>query len=152
MPSDMLQEDETMNIDILLDSDASASEVVTVAAVAREEGIQGSVQPAWSSRGLEESPWVICLLMPVGVFLSAFLSAAGKDAYAGIRRLISRLFGARRNTNGSVEFWDDKTKTHIILSADLSEEAYAQLAQKGVEQLMGGYWTWDSGVSEWKRL
>ena len=144
-----------MNINILLDSDASASEAATVEAVAREEGIHGSVQPTWSVRGLE-SPWAICLMVPIGVFFSAFLSVvgkeAGKDAYAGIRRLASRLFGARRNTNGSVEFWDDKTKTHIILTADLPEEAYAQLAQKGVEQLTGGYWTWDSKVNEWKRL
>ena len=145
-----------VNIDILLESDASDSEVAAVKAVAREEGIHGSVQTTWSSRGLEESPWVICLLAPFGVFFSAFFSTvgkeAGRDAYRGIRRLTSRLFGARRNSNGSVELWDDNTRTHIILTADLPEEAYAQLAQKGLEQLKGGYWTWDSNLKEWRRL
>ena len=148
-------EDNGMKVDILLDLDASASEVAAVKAIAREEGIHGSVQATWSSRGLE-SPWVICLLAPVGIFFSAFFSTvgkeAGKDAYQGIRRLTSRLFGARRNSNGSVELWDDNTRTHVILTADLPEEAYAQLALKGLRQMQGGYWTWDSKLKEWKRL
>ena len=148
-------EDNGMKVDILLDLDASASEVAAVKAIAREEGIHGSVQATWSSRGLE-SPWVICLLAPVGIFFSAFFSTvgkeAGKDAYQGIRRLTSRLFGARRNSNGSVELWDDNTRTHVILTADLPEEAYAQLALKGLGQMQGGYWTWDSKLKEWKRL
>ena len=149
-------EDNGMNIDILLDSDASASEVAAVKVVAREEDIHGSVQATWSSRGLEESPWVICLLAPVGVFFYAFFSTVGKeagsDAYQGIRRLTSRLFAARRNSNGCVELWDDDTGTHIILTADLPEEAYSQLAQKDLRQLKGGYWTWDSDLKEWMRL
>ena len=85
-------EDNGMKVDILLDLDASASEVAAVKAIAREEGIHGSVQATWSSRGLE-SPWGICLLAPVGIFFSAFFSTvgkeAGKDAYQGIRRLTS---------------------------------------------------------------
>ena len=92
----------------------------------------------------------------LGVFFSAFFSTvgkeAGRDAYKGIRRLTSRLFGARRNSNGSVELWDDNARTHIILIADLPEEAYEQLAQEGLEQLKGGYWTWDSNLKEWRRL
>ena len=149
-------EDNGMNIDILLDSDASDSEVSAVKAVVREEGIQGSIQASWSSRGLEESPWVICLLAPAGIFFSAFFSTvgkeAGKDAYQGLRRLISKLFGARRNSNGCVELWDENTRTHIILTAGLPEEAYTQFAQKGLEQIKGGYWTWDSSRMEWSRL
>ena len=151
----MLEESE-MNIDILLDLDASAAEVTAVMDVAREEGIHGSVQATWFSRVLEESPWIICLLAPVGVFFHAFFATvgkeAGKDAYEGIRRLTSRLVGARRSSNGSVELWDDNTRTHIILISGLPEEAYKQLAQKGLEQLKGGYWTWDSKLKEWRRL
>ena len=45
-----------MNIDILLDSNASVSEITAVTDVAREEGIQGSVEATWSSRTLEVSP------------------------------------------------------------------------------------------------
>ena len=145
-----------MSIDILLDSDASASEMASVVDVAREEGIHGSVEATLSSRSSGEIPWSIFLLAPVGVFFYKFFAAvgeeAGKDAYQGIRRLISRLFGARHNSNGSVVLLDDSTKTHIILSADLPEEAYKQLSQKGLAQLKGGYWTWDSNLEEWSRL
>ena len=145
-----------MNIDILMDSDANASEVEAVTDVAREIGIHGSVQADYSSRAAIELPWVIFLLAPVGVFFSAFFTAlgqeAGRDAYPGIRRLISRFFGARRNSNGSVVLLDENTRTHIVLDADVPEEAYRQLAQKGLEQLKGGYWTWDSKLNVWNRL
>ena len=141
-----------MNIDILLDSNASPSEVAAVEAIVREEGLHGSIEAGWSSRGLEQDPWVIFLLFPIGIFVKGFLTDAGKDAYQGIRRLTSRLFGARRNSNGCVEVWDDHTSTHIILTSNLPEEAYTQLAQIGLEQLRGGYWTWDSDSKEWTRL
>ena len=149
-------EDNSIRIDILLDSYASASEIDAVEAVAREEGILGSVQANLSSRFIGESQWVIYLSVPIGIIFYKFFGTigeeAGKDAYQGIRRLISRLFGARRNTNGCVELRDDNTRTHIILTGDLPEEAYSQLAYKGLRQLKGGYWTWDSKLKEWRRL
>lgn len=144
------------NIDILLDAQASDSEVGAVKAAAREEGIHGSVEAAWSSRGLGESPWIIILLMPLVFFLNNFLSGAaseaGKDAYQAIRRLVSMLFAARSNSNGCVEFWDEGTGTHIILPANLPVEAYVQLRQKGLEGLKRGFWTWDPDKKEWTRL
>ena len=145
-----------MNIDILLDSGASDSEVAAVMDVAREEGINGSVEATLSGRSSGEFPWTIILLASIGSFFSAFFAAvgtgAGRDAYQGIRRLTARLFGARRNLNGSVVLSDDNTRTHIVLIADLPEEAYRQLAQKGLGQLLGGYWTWNPDLKEWKRL
>ena len=142
-------------IDILLDSDASDSEVAAVMDVAREEGIESSVQANYFRKSLGELPWVIFLSVQVGVFFSAFLKAAGqeagRDAYLGIRRLVSRLYNARRNSNGSVVLLDDNTRTHITLNADLPEEAYKQLAQIDPEQLKGGYWTWDFDQKKWSQ-
>ena len=151
-----MQEGNIKNMDILLDSDASLSEITAIKDVATKEGIHGSVEATLSSRSLEISPWVIILLAPIGVFFSSFFSTIGKEAgretYQGLRRLISRLFDARRNSNGSVELSDDKTRTHIILTVDLPEKAYTQLTQKGLGQLKGGYWTWDSKLKTWNRL
>ena len=87
-----------MNIEILLDSDASAAEMAAIKAVASEEGIHGYVNATWSSRGLGDSPWVICLLVPIVIFFNAFISTvgkeAGRDAYQGLHRLITKLFRA----------------------------------------------------------
>lgn len=144
------------DIDITLDSDASDSEMDAIKAVMREEGIQGSVRATWSNRSFGEAPWIICLSAPLGVFFYRFFATlgeeAGKAAYRGIRRLISRLFGTRRNSNGCIELWDDSTRTHIIFVDNLPEKAYMQLAQIGLEQLKGGYWTWDVKDEKWTRL
>ena len=145
-----------MKVDVLLDSGASAAEVTAVTDVLRDEGMEGSVEAALSRRGAGELPWVIILLAPVAVFLSAFLKGigqeAGRDTYHGLRQLISRLFGARRNANGSVSLSDEDTRTEIVLVDDLPEEAYRQLADKSLEELKGGYWTWDPKLGRWSRL
>ena len=104
-----------MNVDILLNSDARASEVAAVKKVAREEGFCGSVQAVYASRGLGDFPWVIILLVPLSLFFKAYLEeigkAAGRDTYQGFRRLVARLFDARGNSNGSVSIEDKQTST-----------------------------------------
>ena len=145
-----------MKVDVLLDSGASAAEVTAVTDVLRNDGMEGSVEAALSSRGVGEFPWVIILLGPVAVFFSAFLTGfgqeAGRDTYQGLRRLVSSLFRARRSSNGSVTLLDENTRTHIVLTADLPEESYRQLAEMSLEQLKGGYWTWDPKLDRWSRL
>ena len=152
----MTQELIGMNIEVILDSNASDSEIEAVKAVLREEGIHGSVEASLGGRGQGEFPWVIMLLMPVASFLHGFASAfgkeAGRDAYQALRRWVSRFFAARRNSNGNVVLLDDDTATTIVFSADLPKEAYEQLTQKNLEQLKGGYWTWDSNLEKWERM
>ena len=45
---------------------------------------------------------------------------------------------------------DFETSTYIVLSDDLPEEAYRQLAELGLEQLKGGYWVWDYERNQWR--
>ncbi len=145
-----------MKVDVLLDSGASAAEITAVTDVLRDEGMEGSVKAAFSRRGADELPWVIFLMGSVAVFFTAFLKGfgqeAGRDTYQGLRRLISRLFRARRNSNGSVTLSDEDTRTEIVLVDGLPEEAYRQLAEKNLEELKGGYWTWDPKLGTWSRL
>lgn len=50
---------------------------------------------------------------------------------------------------GVIEIHDPSTRTHIILTDDLPDEAYEQLARMVPEQLQGGYWVWDDESREW---
>ena len=144
-----------LSIDILLDMEALPQEVVAVKEIAEEEGIRGSVRAAFFRKSLGDLPWVIYLLVPVLVFCSAFLKGAGqeagRDAYQGLRKFISRLYSARRDRNGSVVVRDSDTFTHIVFQDDLPEEACRQLAQIGQERLEGGYWVWDFEQGRWNR-
>ena len=147
-----MNEDCEMKIDILLDSDASATEVSAIEEIARQEGIHGSIQATYSQRSWGEVPWVVFLLASINLFFAAFIAEAGKDSYQGIRRLVSRLFKARRNSHGNIVVSDDDSGTTIVLSEDLPGEAYTQLAQKGLQQIRGGYWTWDAKANTWNRF
>ena len=140
-----------MIIEIFLDTSATDSEINAVVEAARTEGIRGSVQAVVERRGLGELPWLVVLSAPISVFVSAFFAAAGNDAYGGLRRLVSRLFRARRNSNGCVELEDNDSGTYIILTDDLPVEAYQHLAKIGLERLKGGYWVWESEHHKWKR-
>lgn len=51
--------------------------------------------------------------------------------------------------NGVIEIYDPITRTHIILTDNLPDEAYEQLAQMGPELLQGGYWVWNDEAREW---
>lgn len=145
-----------MKVDLLLDGDASAAEVSAIKDVLRDEGIEGSIEAALSRRGVGEFPWMIILLGPLAVFFKAFLEGlgqeAGRDTYQGLRRLVSKLFRARRDLNGSVSLSDEDTRTEIVLVDRLPEEAYRQLTEKSLEELTGGYWTWDPRLGTWIRL
>ena len=143
-----------LNIDILLEMEAPSQEVADVEEVARREGIRGSVRPSLIRLSQGELPWVVILLDPVAILFSAFLKGAGqeagRDAYKRLKSLVSRLYNARRNRNGSVTVEDFETSTYIVLSDDLPEEAYRQLAELGLEQLKGGYWVWDYERNQWR--
>ena len=146
-------EENTLNIEILLDAEALPHEVAAVEEVAQEEGLRAPVSASFFRNSLGDLPWVIFLLAPVSVFFSAFLTGvgqeAGRDAYQAVRRLVSQLYGARRDGQGGVAFWDSNTFTHVVLLPDLPEEAYGQLTQIGSEQLEGGYWVWDFEKKRW---
>ena len=50
---------------------------------------------------------------------------------------------------GVIEIHDPITRTHIILTDNLPDEAYERLARMVPEELEGGYWVWDDESGEW---
>ncbi len=148
-------QDDALHMQILLDSEALPHEVTAVEEIVQKEGVRCSVCAGYFRKSAGDLPWVTLLLAPIAAFLAAFLAGAGqdagRDAYQSIRRLVSRLYAARRDRNGSIVVMDDDTLTHIVLQPDLPEEAYRQLAQMDPEQLKGGHWVWDKERNHWLR-
>ena len=73
-----------LEIDVMLEMEASPEEVAAVEEVLRREGIQGTVRASFMRLSMGELPWVIYLSGPLWVFVSAFLAAAGQDAWKGL--------------------------------------------------------------------
>ena len=142
-----------LNIDIVLEMGASPDEVADVEEVLRKEGIRGTVRASHIRLSVGELPWVIFLSASFFVFYVEFLRGAGqeagRDAWKGLRKLVSHLYGARRNKRGSITIRTTDKLTIISLQDDLPEEAYKQLAQIASDRLKGGNWIWDSDQNRW---
>ncbi len=134
------------NFEISMDEEASAAEVEAVAAVFKRAGFDGPASASVGRRSLGDLPFVIYVSAPVYVFLTAFASEAGKDAYASLKQFVLDVRAARRGREGSILVQDRENRedsTVLVLSADLPEEAFAALEDLDLEAKKGAYLVWD---------
>ena len=145
-----MAERSSLDVEWLLDRDASSDEVDAVTRIVLEEGFPGPVRAAVSQKGLEDEPWTIVALTTVALFLKGFFEEAGRTGYHDLRRLVSRLVGARRKGRGLMEISDRDSLTTIVFPPDLPEEAFKQFVGLGLENIEGKYWMWDPEDQCWK--
>ena len=138
-----------LDIEWLLDRDASADEVAAVNEVVLEEGLPGQVRATGSQKGIEDMPWIVLIVVPIIPFLKGFLEEAGQSSYKDLRRLVCRLFAARRKGQGHVEISDRDSLTTIEFPPELPEEAFKQFVKLGLENIEGKYWVWDPDQNSW---
>ena len=140
---------ERLSIDVewVLDEDASSDEVAAVQQIALEAGLSGPVTATYGRRSIEELGWIILIQTPVFFFLKSFFEEAGRDSYRGLLKLVSDLRATRQKEQGHVEISDSRT-TIVISSPDLPEEAFKQLADL-LENIEGKYLVWDPDQKSW---
>jgi hypothetical protein len=134
------------NFAVAMDEEASVAEVEAVEAVLRKAGFSEPVSPSVGRRSLGDLPFVIYVSAPVMAFLSAFMGAAGKDAYDSLKHFVRDVRAARRDRPGSIVIEDRESRedsTVLVLSADLPDEAFEALADLDFEALKGAYLVWD---------
>ena len=135
----------------ILDADATPEEIAAVTKVVLQEGLPGQVEASLQEKNLGESPWVILILAHVAFFLKPFLEEAGRHSYHDLRRLVSRLFAARREGQGHIELMQRERDfpTTIAFGRDMPEEAFKQLLDLGLENIVDKYWVWDPSQGRW---
>ena len=143
-----MSERSSIDVEWVLDEEASPDEVAAVSQIALEEGLPGQVTASYGRRSAEVMEAITLIQTQVIPFLEGFLAVS--SAYKDLRRLVSRLFAARRKGQGTVEISDRDFLTTIVFTPDLPEEAFKQLAKLGLENIDGGYWVWDSNQGCWK--
>ena len=144
-----MAERSSLDVEWLLDRDASSDEVDAVTRIVIEEGFPGPVRAAVSQKGLSDEPWTIVALTTVALFLKGFFEEAGRTGYHDLRRLVSRLFGACGKGKGYVEISDRDSLTTIVFPPELPEEAFKQFVELGLENIKGKYWVWDPDQNGW---
>ena len=138
-----------LEVEILLDAEASPDEVAAVAEIAREAGLQGPVRANIERKSGDDLSWLILLIVALRPFVEAFFGEAAKDSYRKLPQLVSKWYAARRGEHGSVSVEDNETSSSIIFSPDLPKEAYREFARMG-ERLEGHSWKWDEEGNSWK--
>ena len=102
-----MSERSSIAVEWVLDEEASSDEVAAIAQIALEEGLPGQVTASYGRRSAEVMDAITVILVPsVIAFLKGFLGEAGRSAYKGLRRLVSRLDAARWKGPGHVEISD----------------------------------------------
>ena len=134
---------QSLNVEWVLDRDASSDEVATVTQILLEEGLTGQVKAAYSQKSLGDHPWIILVLAPVALFLRGFFDEAGRAGYQDVRRLVSRLLSVRQKGAGHVELTEKDSLTTVVIPRGLPEEAFKQLANLELGDIEGKYWVWD---------
>ena len=145
-----MAEQTSLDVEWLLDREATPEEVAAVTHIIFDEGLPGPVKAVVSEKGLEDNPWIIVALTPIALFLKGFFEESGRIGYHDLRRLVARLYGARRIGSGHVELSDRDSLTTIVFGPDLTEEAFKQLSELGLDCIQGKYWVWDPDHGCWR--
>jgi hypothetical protein len=109
-------------IGVELEEDAREQEIAVVQAALDEFEVYAYARPIYVREGRGGGPqaaWIIWITVP---FLAAFAAEAGKDAYHGLRRLVSRLF-ASRHDRGYVVIEDRASKMEVVITLDTPPDA-----------------------------
>jgi hypothetical protein len=142
-------------IEVLLDVQASPTELAAISAAFDAAGIAVDDLSAGYSQKSLDIPWVVLISLggglTAGAFLRSFFSEAGKEAGLAVKTWHEQMREARaasRLRAGNVAI-KDQEGTWIIFSV-MPDEAYAKLLELDWETERGGYFVWDQDQSEWR--
>jgi len=130
----------------------SFDEVAAVKSAFRDAGFDADVKAAYVRRGIGQYPWVVDVLVPLGLFLRKFLELAAEDAWVALKRLVTQVREARKASLapvGSVFIVDKTTHQKIVLLGNEPDEAFQQLATLDIRQTDSGHFYWDDKVGRW---
>jgi len=145
-------------VEISLEAGAAEAECRAVAGVLESVGVRATVRADMIRHSVDLLPWIveIGLGWPTVRFLAAAAAAAGdeagRDGWKGFKRVIGRLYEARKDSpapRGGVTLRELDGVT-IQLPPDLPDEAYRRLFE--IEELrapLSGVLRWDDTAKEW---
>jgi hypothetical protein len=122
---------------VIMESGAPPREVEAVRQVLHDAGLDLPVDANLVRRSLGDLPWYLLLVAPAAKFGWTYAGAvAGRlgertgDAIANsLSTLVRRLRQSRSGPEGRIELEDSLTKTRIMLTEDLPDEAYDALRE-----------------------
>jgi hypothetical protein len=142
-----------VQVQVEMDIEASADEVKAVRAAFTDAGFDVTVEARNVRRGAGTYPWLIYFTVPIGLFLTGFLNAAGQDAYQAVKRLVTDLYAARqisKSRRGTVVLMDVDSHEWVMLDDDLPDLAWQRLFETEVGKTESGQLRWDPKTESWR--
>ena len=134
---------------------ASEDELAALAAELRGAGLEFEDPEAEPQRftGVEETLFVVVVVVPtLKGFFMGLGQEAGRDAYKGLKRLVSRLRSiARREHDGVVVVQDQQSRARADLTPELDDAAYRALFELDFDALKDGRLTWNAAAQRWRQ-
>ena len=143
-----------------MDREASPDEVAGVAAAFADAGLDVDLEASVLRKSAGASlPWIIYLEIEFGIFVAAFVGAAGNAlgekatgaAWEGVRKLIDNIRAARRNRpDGALIIRDEHVHEEVVLTPNLPDDAIKALLKGEVRKTESSTLMWDPERAVWR--
>jgi len=141
-------------LELLMDAEASPEEKHAVAEVLREFRCEPGDIADLHRRSIGDLPWQVMVETTLRSLFDAFVGAFGGGAAVALMSLVKKIFKARDQPgrDGSMVFIDKSTHIHIVVSAELPEEAYQRLLDLDLASVEGesGQLRYNQDSAEWE--
>jgi len=134
---------------VYIDKGSSADEVSAVEEAFHRAGMEAKVEPGILEFS-QQFTWIIMISVPPTAFLSAYFAAAGADAWGAakhqfgrLRRLVRDLKIARGSGQGGRIELEESGRAWLLLTSDLSDDAFRQLEGVDWSLAQRGSLRWD---------
>ena len=139
-------------LEVLLDSSAPAEDVAAVREAFNDVGLAATIRPSLERKGIGDFPWIVMVTVPLTAFLTAFATAAGKDAYQRLKKLVGTIWAKRTKTSGpsgGFTIIDSESGSWISLDPDIPSDAYSALAKLNISSLALSFVKYDKDKKQW---
>lgn len=139
--------------EVLVKAEVSAEEEQTIVEAFRALDVAARTRMAPTLRGIEQLHWLVLAALPLQAFLSGFGSVIAEDVAQGLKRLVGRVFGAKRQTASSAQvlvLQDTATRLQVVLEANLPTEAYQALVALDLSAFRQGPVHYDRQRGRWR--
>jgi hypothetical protein len=146
-----------MAIEVSLEAEATAADRAAVAGVFESADIQADVRADYIRRSIDLLPWLIVISVVTARFLWAAVGGAGdeagRDAWKGLKGLITGLYEARRSSQapeGGVSIRDEEARVEIQFPPGLPDLAYIRIIQIETPSApLSGILRWNEDGQDW---
>jgi hypothetical protein len=141
-------------LELFMDAEATLEEKRAVAEVLREFRCEPGDIAALHRRSIGDLPWQVMVETALRPLFDGFVGAFGGGAAVALMSFVKKIFKSRGQSgrDGGMVLIDKSTHIHVVVSAELPEEAYQRLLDLDLASVEGesGQLRYNQNSGEWE--